>query len=1266
MAPSLRGRSAPPPQTGTGSGRRSRSLVSSSRAVFSKFPTRMSGGQRGRGRRQQRKDVAVVRAKEEDALSAPPQLDKSDLRSRHSSAASSACGDGDPHPFFLTPDAVLSPRADAWLFLFLSSCASASSLSVSSPAAWRGAAERTALAASGLSAAASLCVALGYRYRPSRGSLTGSDGGRGVDVLSNVTPELGLAVLTLVLCLVSAALVLQPSGYMAVVRTEIWNANLFFSTWISTSLACYLVADLLTTYDASGVLPRESSLVMGNAIARGWSLLFIAALSLMAFSLALRSGDVCSSALMETNVCQMTIVGIIFGFVGMLLPGGYLLVSLLERRTGSSSNGPKSMRYLLSSLLSVISLICYSINASFVTSPVLAPGTSEPCNVYFSSWICFAVSLYLCIRHAEAYLVPGSTRDIGSLAPMNVKASNQHILQRAPSRNSSTASPATQYSDDDDDGDDNDQNADDALTAMVESQSEDGPMLFLPVAHHGQLGTETSDLDEDSSYPSVTPSAYPLGGQRHHQYSQYQRQYQQMQHQPQVGREPHKPRAVSPAGGYQSSPSTVPSVHGGENQIDPICGYQNRSAADSVASSAVKSRVQAEPPESDEESLRRSNAKEDPNGHNFSSKTFDDEFIDTRPQEPFDEVVEVIDTKLQARMSSSSSEGRSLRKSTSRSGKSRGSRSGGGSSRRRKKKKSKNPEGRRGHDAAAQSFHADSQPQPPTSTMGAIAKNENGQINATGYLVETIYSESEESSAPSPLNPLDRTTRPPARSFHQAQPQRSVPSRDPTFHSDPSFRTSKPLFPDMDLQQAQMQQQQPQPVDSSPGTSVATTQDGLRSKATSSSKSKGSSKSSSRSGSRSKSQSSSRGKKRRSKSRERKRGGDRPPIRASKSPSAARPSGMQPGHHRDPSAMSGAMQGATQHSVRSLARSAENRTANSSSRGPPTISNDSNSSDAFGQGPATMSASSGGGNSGVTTDSGPLTDDEPLTNEEGMEELGQMGRVGPGRMEPPLPSAVTRSPGGLYGDGDTITDPGRPMSAIHGASPDCMSMVSDPTMDGCFGPPGDDYHNSSSRNQHHHRPQDYPMSSHAAGGNDALRYSYGDLSTGQNSSSETNENNKALRQGAVDKMVMEALRQAQEARQGGGGGLGGPGHSPPAPPAAFDNLHRQMTHGTNPQGHSTTNTPRPPAPGGRGVRQPSMRSRDSSRSRLGGSSKSPHGGRKQQQRSYRKHQHQAGKSSSSGRASGSGGKVRPRNSMHSFYSGSEDDTSYGAEDAFAC
>jgi len=1079
----------------------------------------------------------------------------------------------DPHPFFIASDAMLSPRADVWIFLFLSSCASTASLSASSPAAWRTFAESAALACMGSSTAVSICVAAGFRYRPSRRTLTRPFLFRLLRSTSMTTTttmltlELAVAVLTLGLWLVSAGLVFRqsPRGNMAVAQMEIWNTNLFFGSWISTASAAYLVADLITVRNPSGLLPRECSLVMGNAIPRGWALCFVASLALFVFGLG-KNGDDGGSA----------VSAIVFGIVGTLLSLIYLLFTLQERQSNESSNDsqnnsteqnagrvmsnmPKGR--VVSSLLSVTSLLCFSINVALGTSPP----SSSSCNVYFSSWTCFAISLYLCIRHAEAYLVPASAREITTLAQEGHYSAdhkdhhlpiNKHGIKRVHSKNSvSTASPHSQYSDDDTsaDGDTDviyDHNADEVMTAMAESRSEDGPMLFLPM--DGNPASAASEIHDDASYPSMTPNHHH---DMHRQYHQYQHQYPQ--------REPHKPRSISPP---------AVSTTTGRPKRDPT--------------------VYAE---------GHFNSKEDPDGHLQSSGTM---------------LVDDVDTKLQAKVSSSGSESHN-RGSDSAGGK--GTRQQG----RRKNKPSNNPEGTRSTNVSRRTLHVDNKQLPPqvATKKDTVATDENPQVDHGGFFVaETMRSMSSSSSSSDASAVLDGTTtrNPPVvtapRSSSRHSQRQSGAAKSPRVRRDPSFQESTLRQQrGQQLQQQQQQRSQAAPqVGSVDFEATTTTQDGFASREAPSKSGSGPS-SRQRSGSKSKSRS---------------RSGDRSKKRHSREHGEASSSSRK----SNPTAIG-------------LRRSSGDNTG-INSRGPSAASNDTNSSGAWGQGPATMSASSGGGRSGLSTDSGPLTD------EEGMEEM-MMGRVGPGRVEaPPVPRGA---------ESDSLTDPGRPMVTVHGTLSDSMSMVSEPTMDG-FGPPGEEYNASSSRSQRQRAVP--PSSGPPNAGGDAPRYSYADhLSPDQSSSSETNGNNKAMRQGAVDKMVMEALRQAQEARQGGG--LGSVGHPPPPPPLATVDLQRHKSQTSkNPSGESKRKKSMSP---GRGGKQTSMRSRSSShsrRSKHGSNSKSPGGSSKPP--SFHKQSSTASRPPSSpGRPAGKGGKVPGISAVNSFYSGS-DSASPDADDAFAC
>lgn len=196
----------------------------------------------------------------------------------------------------------------------------------------------------------------------------------------------------------------------------------------------------------------------------------------------------------------------------------------------------------------------------------------------------------------------------------------------------------------------------------------------------------------------------------------------------------------------------------------------------------------------------------------------------------------------------------------------------------------------------------------------------------------------------------------------------------------------------------------------------------------------------------------------------------------------------------------------------------------------------------------------------------------------------------------------------------------RPLYTING-SPDNMSMMSEPTMEG-FEPPADDI-DMSQRVGPRGGGGNLKSSKPPVTGQDGMRYSHADLSA---ASSQTNEN-KVLRQGAVDMMVMEALRQAQEARQ---------------------------------NSQHSSGLPASMAPGA-ATQQPAQRSRDSSRQ--SGQSKSTHG--RNPALSFHKQKTKRSSKSGSGSGGRKGGSGHAPGSIHSFYSESEA-TSFDAGDAFAC
>jgi hypothetical protein len=88
---------------------------------------------------------------------------------------------------------------------------------------------------------------------------------------------------------------------------------------------------------------------------------------------------------------------VVFGFVGVSASVAYLV---MERAFAKKTQ-------LLGNILSITVAISFAVNAGLSTSPG-SPG-SEPSNIYWASWVCFALAFYLCMCHVEMYLATWRT-----------------------------------------------------------------------------------------------------------------------------------------------------------------------------------------------------------------------------------------------------------------------------------------------------------------------------------------------------------------------------------------------------------------------------------------------------------------------------------------------------------------------------------------------------------------------------------------------------------------------------------------------------------------------------------------------------------------------------------------------------------------------------------------------------------------------------------------------------------------------------------------
>ena len=134
-----------------------------------------------------------------------------------------------------------------------------------------------------------------------------------------------------------------------------------------------------------------------NQASRSWILLLVASMILISYNLVIGGGDVCSRPLFSTNVCRYAISGVVFGFVVVSASVAYLF---MERAFAKKPQ-------LLGTIVSVLVAIAFAINAGLSTSPG-SPG-SEPSNIYWASWVCFALAFYLCMCHVEICLATWRT-----------------------------------------------------------------------------------------------------------------------------------------------------------------------------------------------------------------------------------------------------------------------------------------------------------------------------------------------------------------------------------------------------------------------------------------------------------------------------------------------------------------------------------------------------------------------------------------------------------------------------------------------------------------------------------------------------------------------------------------------------------------------------------------------------------------------------------------------------------------------------------------
>ena len=345
--------------------------------------------------------------------------------------------------FVLPPNSLLSPRADIWIYLFLSSVISSASLSSNNSnsnddneGSSNSSSIQDTIAMTFLALLATLSgiVSIAFRYHPSMSVLT-----RPSPIIYNsfemIFASLGFVLWSVGMAFYHAASSGSNYGGGGVVTA---NINAFFSLWIAGCFSSYLVADLATTNDCSGLVPfqkrpppppssssssRQHRHQDGNnSISKLWTLQFLSSTSLLAHSISLQNGILCQGNVLQlTDFCSNALIGIASGIMGMIFASLYAILARLHQIKSTSSTPygdlassgsciSASTKHVVGASFAILSFIMCAVHVGIVTSPG-GPGATVG-DLFVNSWISFLVAVSLLIQYIMEVCLTTTTTNI--------------------------------------------------------------------------------------------------------------------------------------------------------------------------------------------------------------------------------------------------------------------------------------------------------------------------------------------------------------------------------------------------------------------------------------------------------------------------------------------------------------------------------------------------------------------------------------------------------------------------------------------------------------------------------------------------------------------------------------------------------------------------------------------------------------------------------------------------------------------------------------
>ena len=331
--------------------------------------------------------------------------------------------------FSISPSMTLCPRCDTWFVLAVTSCAAVSSFAqiTASASSKGGPADKLALSVCAISFAFSTVIACGMRYAPFRTAFTSTSRGRAVNLLqvmmqtANITSEVLVLVFLSIMWLCGIPVIVNgsiggaDSIDLAVVGTDIWNSNLFYSAWLSAMLTWYLTVEIITLHDRNGVIPRFPELNSryrgwnSNALTKRWTLISLVAVIMLSSSMRMYNGPNCVGLLKSTRYCSLSLVGVILGGVfQLILCLGVVVIYRLSSMRNYAHVFSLEKRNKSTFGIGVLSVLIQSINVGLLTSPTGGgPGTTSG-TVYFASWAGFILVFDMVLRYVEFFSTYGA------------------------------------------------------------------------------------------------------------------------------------------------------------------------------------------------------------------------------------------------------------------------------------------------------------------------------------------------------------------------------------------------------------------------------------------------------------------------------------------------------------------------------------------------------------------------------------------------------------------------------------------------------------------------------------------------------------------------------------------------------------------------------------------------------------------------------------------------------------------------------------------